>query len=38
MNDVEQRKVAKVFADFWLDKGYEKGESQKFYKCKHQIM
>lgn len=31
MNDVEQRKVAKVFADFWLDKGYEKGESQKFW-------
>lgn len=31
MNDVEQRKAAKKFADFWLDKGYEKGESQKFW-------
>lgn len=31
MNDAEQRKAAKEFADFWLDKGYEKGESQKFW-------
>ena len=31
MNDVEQRKAAKEFADFWFDKGYEKGESQEFW-------
>lgn len=31
MNDVEQRKAAKEFADFWLDKGYKKGESQEFW-------
>ncbi|MGN0470537.1 MAG: DNA methyltransferase [Acutalibacteraceae bacterium] len=31
MTDVEQRKAAKEFADFWNGKGYEKGESQKFW-------
>ena len=31
MTDLEQRKVAKEFAERWKDKGYEKGESQKFW-------
>lgn len=31
MNDKEQRKAAKKFIEFWKDKGYEKGESQKFW-------
>ena len=31
MNDVQQRKAAKEFAAYWKDKGYEKGESQKFW-------
>ena len=31
MNDVEQRKAAKQFADFWEGKGYEKGQSQSFW-------
>ncbi len=31
MKDVEQRKAAKEFASYWKDKGYEKGESQKFW-------
>lgn len=31
MKDVEIRKNAKEFADYWKDKGYEKGESQKFW-------
>lgn len=31
MNDVEQRKAAKEFAEFWKDKGYEKGQSQQFW-------
>ena len=26
-----QRKAAKEFAAYWKDKGYEKGESQKFW-------
>ena len=30
MRDVEQRKAAKEFAAYWQNKGYEKGESQKF--------
>lgn len=30
MNDVEQRKAAKEFADFWLDKGYEKAKAKSF--------
>ena len=28
---MEQRKAAKHFAEFWKGKGYEKGESQKFW-------
>lgn len=31
MNDVQQRKAAKAFSVYWKDKGYEKGESQKFW-------
>lgn len=31
MTDLEQRTAAKHFAEFWKDKGYEKGESQPFW-------
>jgi len=31
MNDVQQRAAAKHFAEYWNGKGYEKGESQKFW-------
>lgn len=31
MNDVEQRKAAKKFAELWKGKGYEKGQSQSFW-------
>ncbi len=31
MNDKEQRQAAKQFAEFWKDKGYEKGQSQTFW-------
>ena len=31
MNDIERRKAAKAFAEYWKDKGYEKGESQPFW-------
>lgn len=31
INDVQQRKAAKDFAAYWNGKGYEKGESQKFW-------
>ena len=31
MNDVQQRAAAKHFAEYWKCKGYEKGESQKFW-------
>lgn len=31
MNDVEQRKAAKEFAEYWQGKGYEKGQSQPFW-------
>ena len=31
MNDVQQRAAARHFAEYWKDKGYEKGESQKFW-------
>lgn len=31
MTDKEQKAAAKKFAEFWKDKGYEKGESQKFW-------
>ncbi len=31
MTDVQQRATAKHFAEFWLGKGYEKGQSQAFW-------
>ena len=31
MTDAQQRKVARDFAAYWKDKGYEKGESQAFW-------
>ena len=31
MTDVQQRAAAKHFADYWQGKGYEKGQSQKFW-------
>ena len=31
MNDLEQKKAAKEFSIRWKDKGYEKGESQKYW-------
>lgn len=31
MTETEQRAAAKKFAEYWADKGYEKGESQKFW-------
>ena len=31
MNDVQQRAAANHFAEYWKGKGYEKGESQKFW-------
>lgn len=31
MTEKEQKKAAKEFAEYWKDKGYEKGESQKFW-------
>lgn len=31
MTDVQQRAAAKHFAEYWEGKGYEKGESQKFW-------
>lgn len=31
MKDTEQRKAAKQFAEYWKNKGYEKGESQPFW-------
>ena len=31
MNTKDQIKNAKKFIEFWRDKGYEKGESQKFW-------
>ncbi|MCR5319407.1 MAG: N-6 DNA methylase [Treponema sp.] len=31
MTQIEQQKAAKEFAEDWKDKGYEKGESQKFW-------
>ena len=31
MTDVQQRSAAKHFAEYWKGKGYEKGESQKFW-------
>lgn len=31
MTPIQQQKAAKVFAEFWHNKGYEKGESQIFW-------
>lgn len=31
MTDTQQRQAAKAFAEYWKDKGYEKGESQPFW-------
>lgn len=31
MTNTEQIYEAKKFAEYWKDKGYEKGESQKFW-------
>lgn len=31
MNEQERKQAAQDFADYWQDKGYEKGESQKFW-------
>ena len=31
MKDTDKRKAAKQFAEYWKDKGYEKGESQSFW-------
>lgn len=31
MTEKEQKQVAKQFAEFWKDKGYEKGQSQTFW-------
>jgi len=31
MRDTEQRAAAKAFAEYWIDKGYEKGQSQAFW-------
>lgn len=31
MNDVQRRAAAKHFSEYWKAKGYEKGESQKFW-------
>ena len=31
MTDIERRKAAREFAEYWKDKGYEKGEGQKFW-------
>ena len=31
MKDTKQRAAAKTFAEYWKDKGYEKGESQPFW-------
>lgn len=31
MTENEKKKAAKAFADYWADKGYEKGQSQSFW-------
>ena len=31
MTEKEQKQAAKEFAEFWKDKGYEKGQSQTFW-------
>ena len=31
MTDIEQKRAAKDFAERWKDRGYEKGESKKYW-------
>ena len=31
MHATEQKRAVKKFVEYWKDKGYEKGESQKFW-------
>ena len=31
MTEKERKQKAKEFAEYWKDKGYEKGQSQKFW-------
>ena len=31
MKDTERRAAAKAFAEYWKDRGYEKGESQPIW-------
>lgn len=31
ITEKQQKKAAKEFAEYWKDKGYEKGQSQKFW-------
>lgn len=31
MKDTQRRAAAKAFAEYWKDRGYEKGESQPFW-------
>lgn len=31
MTDLQQRKAAREFSEYWENKGYEKGESQPFW-------
>ena len=31
LTDTQQKTAAKKFAEYWEGKGYEKGESQKFW-------
>ena len=31
LNEAQMKKSAKEFAEYWIDKGYEKGESQPFW-------
>ena len=38
MTDLEQRKAAKEFAERWKDRGYEKGESQKYWMLEINIL
>ena len=31
MTDTDRKRAAKAFAEYWKDRGYEKGESQPFW-------
>lgn len=31
MTDTDRKRAAKTFAEYWKDRGYEKGESQPFW-------